>query len=138
MNRRALVTLFVGGLFLIAGCSPAKASSIVKPSTPAPTATPTLLPIVAASPLPPQGTTVDQLTSQCTLLNSRDLSGLFTPATSEKIGPMHTFENGNAYVTIGIIDTSLNLATPADVNQLITMEKQLALHAQSSLSSVNQ
>ena len=228
MSKCALFTLFVGGLFLIAGCSSAKASSTVETSTPAPTATPSnqaiVLPesTVTPSPQPPHGTAADQLTSQCTLLDSQDLSGLFTPATSEKIGPMHTvgpvnhtifspetisatesscvyyvyhrpgkadekflqvtywvdapdqatprawaqlgadarakaaqtvssiggnafyengmltFENGNNYVTIGIIDTELNTATPAGVNQQIAMEKQLALDVQSRLGSANQ
>jgi hypothetical protein len=226
MNKRALLTLFVGGLFLVAGCSSAKASSVAE-STPAPAATPSIQatalpePTVIPSPQPSHGNTVDQLlTNQCTFLNSRDLAELFTPPTSEKVGPVHTvgsvnhtvfssetvsatesscvyyvfhrpgkkdeqflqvtywvdvpnqatpgawaqlganarakgaqpvsgiggnafyengmltFENGNAYVTIGIIDTSLNLATPAGANQEIAMEKQLALHAQGSLKAM--
>ena len=228
MSKYAVLALLVGGLCLVAGCSSAKASSIVEPSPPTRTATPpnqatvSPEPTVASSPLPPQGTTVDQLTSQCTFFDSQDFAGLFTPATAEKIGPTHTvgpvnhtifspetisatesscvyyvyhrpgktdekflqvtywvdapdqatprawaqlgadarakaaqtvssiggnafyengmltFANGNNYVTIGIIDTELNTATPAGVNQQIAMEKQLALDVQSRLSSANQ
>ena len=221
MNQRAVFALFVGGLFLIAGCSSVKASSTVPTATPSNQATVLPEPTVVPSPLP-QATTVDQLTSQCTLLDSQDFAGLFTPATAEKIGPVHavgpvnhtifspetisatesscvyyvyhrpgktdekflqvtywvdvpdqatpvawalvgadartkaartvsgiggdafyengmlTFESGNIYVTIGIVNTDLNTATTAGASQLIAMEKQLALHAQSSLSSVNQ
>jgi hypothetical protein len=46
-----------------------------------------------------------------------------------------TFENGGAYVTIGIVDTNLNLDTNAGVQQEIAMEKQIALDAQSRLAS---
>jgi len=224
MSKRAVFALFVGGLFLIAGCSSVKASSTVEERTPTPTATPsnqaTVLPepTVVPSPLPPQGTTVDQLTSKCSLLDSRDLAELFS--TAEKIGPVHTvgpanhtifstktisatesscvyyvyhrpgkkdekflqvtywvdvpdqasssswaqvgadarakaaqtvsgigggafyhngmltFDNGNIYVTIGIVDTDLNTATRAGVNQQIAIEKQLALDAQSRLDTV--
>jgi len=47
---------------------------------------------------------------------------------------MLTFENGGIYVTIGIVDTDLNTATSAGVNQQIEMEKQIALDAQSQLA----
>jgi hypothetical protein len=221
MSKRAVVALFVGGLFLIAGCSSAKASPIAE-STSTPDVTPSSQatvpePTVVPSPLPSQGTTADQLTSQCGLLDSQNLAELFSSA--EVAGPVHkvsqvnhpifsteiisatessciyyvfhrpgkkdqkflqatywvdvpnqatssawaqvgadarakaaqtvpgiggnafyengmlTFKNGNAYVTIGIVDTDLNLATPADVNQQIAMEKQLALDAQGSLKA---
>jgi len=224
MSKRAVFATLVGGLFLIAGCSSLKPSSTVEERTSAPTATPpnqaTVLPepTVTPSPLLPQAGTADQLTSQCSLLDSRDLAELFS--TAEKIGPVHTvgqvnhtifstetisatesscvyyvyhrpgkkdekflqvtywidipdqatssawaqvgadararaaqtvsgigggafyengmltFENGNHYVTIGIIDTDLNTATSAGVSQLIATEEKLALDAQSRLDTM--
>jgi len=45
-----------------------------------------------------------------------------------------TFESGDTYVTIGIVDTDLNMDSSAGAQQLIKMEKQIALDAQSRLA----
>ncbi len=92
MSKCALLALFVGGLFLIVACSAARASSIVG-NTPTPTATPTL-PVIASPeptvtpPPQPEANTPDSLTSTCDLLNSRDVSLLFSSAEHE--GPVHS------------------------------------------------
>ncbi len=97
MGKCALFTLLVGGLFLIAGCSSAKASSIVG-NTPTPTETPTLQataspgPTVVPSPQP-EVNTLDSLTSTCDLLDSRDVSLLFSSAEHE--GPVHSASQVN-------------------------------------------
>ena len=92
MSKLSVFALLIGLSFLTVGCRSVKASSTAEERTPAPTATlsnqATVLPepTVISSPQP-EGVTVDQLTGQCNLLDSRDLAKLFS--TAEKVGPVH-------------------------------------------------
>jgi hypothetical protein len=222
VSKLSVFALLIGLSFLIAGCRSVKAASTAEERTPGPTVTPsnqaTVLPAPSAISSPqPEGATVDQLTGQCNLLDSRDLAELFS--TAEKVGPVHevgqvkhlifstetisatesscvyyvfhrpgkkdekflqvtywvdvpyhatssawaqvgtdarakaaqtvpgigggafydngmlTLENGAVYVTVGIVDTDLNLDTNAGVNQQIELEKQIALDAQGHLEA---